>query len=91
MGDLDTQMEKGSNNLLHVISVLSSALIFEEVLAPKIDGFNRVGPAEDVVLSRTKPPAPTDAFEHSFDAKNAQGEPSFTEAVPKQSVLSSDN
>ncbi len=56
MDAVDAQMEKASNKLLHLISVLSSALKIEEqqaVLALAVR-------AEDVYLPRTNAPALTD-------------------------------
>ncbi len=91
MDALNTQMETASNKLLHLISVLSSALKVEEVLVPKIDNLSLVSPTEDVFLPSTNTPALTDAVKLDFDAKDLEGNRCTPEGILKQHVLSSES
>ncbi len=88
MDALNEQMERASNKLLHLISVLSSALKVEEVLVPNIDNLSLVAPNEGVFLPSTNTPALTDAVKLDFDAKDLEGNLCTPEGILKQHVLS---
>ncbi len=94
MDAVDSQIKEASSKLLHLISILSSALKIEEhqaVLVPKIDNLRLAAPAKDVYVPRRNTPALTATVKLDFDAKDAEGMPATPEAILKQSVLSSDS
>ncbi len=87
MGNLDAEIERASNKLLHLTSTLASAL--------KIDGnlknLSVVEKSVDKYSPWANAPALTGTVKLDFGAKDAEGNPSSPEGVLKDLVLSRDS